>query len=263
MLNQESLRRFLHSLGFGRGYARGTNRSPTGPVPPDPEQAARYFQPLAVESEEEEPSSDEARRKRQHRLLRSRSSRKISAFFWMAGRKISRAHRRLPLWLVALVYLALAGVLCFFLTRPLLHKPEVVVEPLPQRPVSKLTLVDSVSAISQWISEKNFDRAREEIQKLEAEYPDDPRVLMTKGAIFAGERSFPEALASFQKALELSPGSAAALMNLAEIEFVMGKYPEAEEHYRKLLGHQPKNTLLLLRLYLCAQLRKDPEAAGP
>jgi Tfp pilus assembly protein PilF len=262
VLNQRSLGGFFHSLGFGRSYARGTNRSPTGPVPPDPKRASRYFQPLPVEPEEEDITPDEARRKRLNRLLRPRSSRRVSAFFWVTGRKISRLHRRLPLWLVALAYLVLAGVVCFFLTRPLLSQPEILVAPLPERPVTKPTLVESIASISQMISGKNFARAKEEVEKLEAEYPDDPRVLMTKGAVFAGERSYPEALAAFQRALDVAPGSAAALMNLAEIEFVMGKYPQAEEHYRKLSSHQPKNTLLLLRLYLCAQLRQDPEAAA-
>jgi len=262
MLNQESLGGFLHSLGIGRGYARGTNRSASGPVPPDPREGARYFQPLPVEQEEEEHSPVQGRLKRINRLLRPRSTRRVSAFFWVTRRKIARLHRALPLWLVAILYLILAGALCFFLTRPLLHKPEITAVPLPQRAAAKTGLMESITEISKLITEKNFAEAKKELQTLETEYPNDARVQMIKGATFAGERSYPEALAAFQKALDIDPNSSAALMNLAEIEFVMGKYSEAEEHYRKFLSLQPKASLVLLRLYLCAQLRKAPEEAG-
>ena len=51
------------------------------------------------------------------------------------------------------------------------------------------------------------------------------------------------------------------MMNLAEIEFVMGDYPGAEAHYLKLYDSQSKSPLLVLRLYLCAKLRKDSDAA--
>jgi tetratricopeptide (TPR) repeat protein len=262
MLNQGSLGGFLHSLGFGRGYARGTNRTAGGPVPPDPEEAARYFQPLPVEAEELEPNPSLVRLNRMNRLLRPRALRWISAFFWVFRRKIARLHRALPLWLVAFFYLVVAGGLCYFLARPLLDRPQAAeVAPLPERPVVKTDLPTALGQVSQLIAEKNFGSAREELQKLEAEYPDDVRVVMAKGAIYAGERSYPEAYAAFQKALDLSPTSAAALMNLAEIEFVMGKYSDAEANYRKLLKGQTKNPLVPFRLYLCAQLRHDPAAA--
>jgi tetratricopeptide (TPR) repeat protein len=254
---------FLHSLGFGGKYARGTGRSRSGPVPPpDSKENARYFQPLAIEQEDWEISPSEVRIKRQNRLLRPRSVRRVSAFIWVAGRKIARLHRALPLWIVALFYLAVAGVLCFYLTRPLMRPPEVAVTPLPERPVVKPSLPEAIADVSRMITEKNFVQATAELQKLESDYPDDPRVLMVKGAVLAGERAYPEAREAFQKALDLSPTSTAALMNLAEIEFVMGSYADAEAHYRKLLPSQPKNPLLLLRLYLCAKLRKDPEAAS-
>ncbi|GEM_PF-3965622 len=263
MLNLGVLAGFFHSLGFGRRYARGTNRSATGPVPPDPEAGARYFRPLPVESEEEDPSPGELRQKRLNRLLRPRWSRRISATFWVAGRKISRLHRALPLWLVAIFYLVVAGALCFLLTRPLLHPRETApAVPLPEPPpIAASDLPQALSRISQWISEKDFARARQEIQKLEAEHPDDIRVLMLKGAVHAGERSYPEALDAFRTALDRAPNSAAAMMNLAEIEFVMGKYSEAETHYRKLLATQPKNPQIPFRLFLCAQITNDPAAA--
>jgi tetratricopeptide (TPR) repeat protein len=253
---------FLHSLGFGGKYARGTNRSASGPVPRDPNEAARYFQPLPVEQEEYELTSSEARKIRQNRMLRSRSIRAFNAFFWVMGRKISRLHRAFPIWLVAIFYLTLAGGLCFFLMQPLLTHQAVAVTPLPERTVPKQSLPDAINAVSQLISEKNFAQAKEDVDKLLIAYPNDPRILMTKGAIFAGERNYPDALASFQQALDLAPDSAPAMMNLAEIEFVMGKYAEAEAHYIKLVPSQPKNPLLVLRLYLCAKLQKDPEAAA-
>lgn len=261
MLNFQVLGGFLHSLGFGRRYARGTNRSASGPVPRDPEQNARYFQPLPVEQEEYELTSNEARKIRQNRMLRPRNVRAIRAFFWVSGRKISRIHRAFPIWLVAIFYLALAGGLCFYLTRPLLNKPVVIAVPLPDRPVAKPSLQDAAASISQLIAEKNFAQAKAEVTALEADYPGDPRIIMTKGAVFAGERDYSAARAEFQKALDLSPNSTGAIMNLAEIEFVMGEYADAEGHYRQLLDSQSKNPLLVLRLYLCAKLLKDPEAA--
>jgi tetratricopeptide (TPR) repeat protein len=42
----------------------------------------------------------------------------------------------------------------------------------------------------------------------------------------------------------------------------MGQYAEAESIYQKILAIQPKNTLIVFRLYLCAQLQKNPEAAA-
>lgn len=252
---------FLHNLGFGRRYARGTNRSASGPVPRDPGESARYFRPLPVEQEEYKLTPNEARKIRQNRLLRPRNVRAVRAFFWVTGRKISRLHRAFPIWLVAVFYLTIAGGLCLYLTRPLLNTPKVAAVLLPDRPVTKPSLPDAIASISRSISEKDFTQAKAEVQTLEADYPNEPRIIMIKGAIYAGERDYPAARAEFQKALDRYPDSPAAIMNLAEIEFAMGDYANAENHYSRLSGSQSKNPLLVFRLYLCAKLLKDTEAA--
>lgn len=262
MLNQGKLGGFFHSLGFGRRYAKGMGQSRTGPIPVDPEEAARYFRPLPVEQEEYELTESEARKKRQARLLQPLIVRRLQAFGWVARRKVSRLHRTFPIWAVALFYLALAGTACFLLARPLLRPVPVSTEVVTLPPPAKGGLAESIAEITRLISEKDFSRALASAEQLETEYPDDARIFMAKGAVFAGQRAYPEALAAFQKALQLAPSSAAATMNLAEIQFVMGRYAEAESLYRKLFAAQPKNTLLIFRLYLCAHLLKNPEAAA-
>ncbi len=262
MLNEQGLGGFFHNLGFGRRYARGTGQSRYGPIPPDPEQDARYFRPLPVEQEEFELTESEARQKRQARLLLPPFKRRFKAFGWMTGRKISRLHRAFPLWIVALFYLVCAGALCYVLAQPLWNPAPVSTAVVTLPPPAKAGLEESIPEISQLISDKNFPRALAITEQLEAEYPSDPRIFMAKGAVFAGQRAYPEALAAFQKAVDLSPSSSAARMNLAEIQFVMGQYAGAESLYRKIFAAQPKNTLVVFRLYLCAQLQNNPEAAA-
>ncbi len=249
-------------MGFGRRYAKGTGQSRSGPIPEDPEDAARYFRPLPVEQEEFDLTESEARQKRHARLLKPRSVRNVQAFFWMTGRKISRLHRAFPVWAVAFFYLLCAAALCYALTRPLLHPAPVSGEIVALPPPATAGLEESIAEISRLISEKNFPPALVITEKLEAEFPNDARIFMAKGAVYAGQRSYPEALEAFQKAVDLSPSSSAARMNLAEIQFVMGRYAEAESIYQKIFAIQPKNTLLVFRLYLCAQLQKNPEAAA-
>lgn len=232
-------------------------------MPVDPEEAGRYFQPLEVEADESATvlSPGEARRRREARLLQSRFRRRINASLRVFHRKISRIHRAVPLPLLALFYLLLIGTAGFLLARPLLDKPQPgALTPLP--PVPKQSIVRSLNDISDQIRKKNFAEALAALDLLETEYPNDPRILMTRGAASAGQREYPQALAAFQKAYDLAPSIPATLMNLAEIEFVMGHYAEAEPRYRKLHKLQPKNALILFRLYLCALLQKKPDEAG-
>lgn len=232
-----------------------------GPIPPDPRDEARYFRPLPVEPEDDELTESEAAQRRRIRLHKPVFQRKIDASFWMAGRKISRLHRAFPLPLVALFYLLAAGALCFLLARPLLNPPARA-EVVALAPPPKADLADTVASLTQMIADKNFSDALAVVEKLEAEYPEDGRIFMAKGAVYAGQRNYPEALTSFEKARQLSPGSVAATMNLAEILFVMGRYPEAETLYQKIYAAQKKNTLVVFRLYLCALLQKNQEAAA-
>lgn len=249
-------------MGFGRRYAKGMGQSRSGPIPEDPRDAARYFRPLPVEQEEFELTESEARKKRHARLLQPRMSRRLTAFSWMTGRKLSRLHRAFPVWAVALFYLTCAGVLCYFLARPLLAPRPAPITIVTLPPPVKAGLEESITEISRLIAAKDFAQAQAKTEQLEAEHPDDARILMAKGAVFAGQRAYPEALAAFQKAVDLAPSSTSARMNLAEIQFVMGQYAEAESLYQKIFAIQPKNTLIVFRLYLCAQLQKNPEAAA-
>jgi cytochrome c-type biogenesis protein CcmH/NrfG len=247
-------------LGFGRRYARGMGQSHHGPIPPDPREGARYFRPLPVEPEEDALTESGAAQHRRLRLHKPVLLRKAEAFVWVAGRKISRLHRAVPLAVVAVFYLLVAGGLCFWLARPLMN-PTPPAEVVPLAPVAPAGLAETVAAITQMIAEKNFPDALAKIEKLETEYPGDARVFMAKGAVYAGQRDYPKALAAFEEAEKLSPGSVAATMNLAEILFVMGRHSEAEALYRKIHAAQKKNTLVIFRLYLCAQLQKSQEDA--
>ena len=111
------------------------------------------------------------------------------------------------------------------------------------------------------VNDKSYSQALAKSETLLADYPDDSRVNMARGAVLAGQSNYPGACAAFFKATELSPGSMPAVMNLAEIEFVLSHYPEAVALHRKLLTAQPNNALLIFRLYLCARMQKDPEVA--
>lgn len=108
---------------------------------------------------------------------------------------------------------------------------------------------------------RDFDKARELVQKADATYHTTPMSLNILGAIAIEGKQFDEGRALCEKALKIDPKFFPAQFNLAEIPFIQKQYAEARAVLEKLLKDDPKNDLLKFRIYLTYLLEKNDEAA--
>jgi len=71
--------------------------------------------------------------------------------------------------------------------------------------------------------------------------PDDVRTITALGTALDGEGDWQQALAEYQKALEIDSEYADARYDLAHLEFKHASYAEAEQQYRHLIVEDPKD----------------------
>lgn len=108
---------------------------------------------------------------------------------------------------------------------------------------------------------RNFDEAKQLIEKADADYKPTPMSLNILGAIAIEGKRFDEGRDWCNKALELDPEFFPARFNLAEIPFVQGKYAEARAALEALQKEEPKNDLLRFRIYLTYLVEKNEREA--
>lgn len=252
---------FFQKLGFGGGYAQGTGKSSHGPVPPDPEEEGRYFEPLPVEVGDVEIPKRVARLRQFARLQQPVGRRRFHAAVWVLQRKISRLHRSYPLWKIAVFYLLLAGLICVIVAGNLFFPLAPAEKFLPVQEYQE-TPDEAFARLSSLMSSRDFAGARMLVGELEAQNPDDIRLLVSKGIIAAANGDSETALVAFTRADRLKPGSLPIIFNLAETVFFLRRYAEAETQYRRILLAQPGNLQAIFRLYLCTRLQKKNDEAA-
>ncbi len=107
----------------------------------------------------------------------------------------------------------------------------------------------------------NFDGAVTAYQKALANNPLNPRVHVSLGKIYYGEKQlYYEAVTSYKKAIELDPRYIEARMGLAEVYEEKGLYQDAIGEYKKVVEQDDKNTGALYNLALVYE-KVDPREA--
>ena len=98
------------------------------------------------------------------------------------------------------------------------------------------------------LAEGNHERARKELEAVAARVPSLPDVHRTLGILHGESRRYEEAVAAFERALELYPGDVDALLNLALCKDRLGQHAAARGDLETVLlldpGH-PRATKLL------------------
>jgi tetratricopeptide (TPR) repeat protein/TolB-like protein len=107
----------------------------------------------------------------------------------------------------------------------------------------------------------NIDGAVSAYQKALANNPLNPRVHVSLGKIYYGEKQlYYEAVNSYKKAIELDARYIEARMGLAEVYEEKGLYQDAIAEYRKVVEQDDKNTGALYNLALVYE-KVDPREA--
>jgi len=92
--------------------------------------------------------------------------------------------------------------------------------------------------------------------------PKRPDIWNLRGAIFARQKRYDQAVEQFNAALAIDPNFYQAKLNLAEVNLYQGKYAEAAKHYEELRKLDPDSELLQFKLILCALLSGDATRAA-
>jgi Flp pilus assembly protein TadD len=108
---------------------------------------------------------------------------------------------------------------------------------------------------------RDFEGAKQTVEKADAAYKPTPMSLNILGAIAIEARRFDEGKALCEKALAIDPKFFPARFNLAEIPFIQGKYAEARAVLESLEKEEAKNDLLTFRIFLTYLLEKNEAEA--
>jgi tetratricopeptide (TPR) repeat protein len=110
-------------------------------------------------------------------------------------------------------------------------------------------------------AKSDIDGAVVAYQKALVHNPVNPRVHMSLGKIFYGEKGlYYEAVTAYKRAIDLDPLSVDAHMGLGEVYEEKGLYKEATEEYRRVIEIDGKHTGAMYNLALVYE-KVDPRAA--
>ena len=82
-----------------------------------------------------------------------------------------------------------------------------------------------------------------------------------RGAAYTKMKNYPAAKASFERALEFSPGMFAANFNLGELLFLQKEFEPARKWFQRMLIEDPRNELLQFKVFLCFLQMGDESGA--
>jgi cellulose synthase operon protein C len=98
------------------------------------------------------------------------------------------------------------------------------------------------------VRDKQFDKAKEAVDRLEKKLPNSPIPANLKGLIALAQNDEPLAKKSFEAALKIDPVFFAAAANIATIEVKAGKLDEAKKQFENILKADPKNAQAYIAL---------------
>lgn len=104
---------------------------------------------------------------------------------------------------------------------------------------------------------RDFKGALASLVKADEIMPATPWSLNVRGAIAIEQRQWEEGARNCVEALRIDPGFFPAKFNLCEIPFYQGKHAEARGMFERLLAQQPKDELLMYRIFLTYLLEGD------
>lgn len=108
---------------------------------------------------------------------------------------------------------------------------------------------------------RDFDTARQTIEKADAGHKATPMSLNILGAIAIEQKRFDEGREWCNKALAIDPKFFPSRFNLAEIPFIQGRYSEARATFETLQKDEPNNDLLKFRIFLTYLVEKNEREA--
>jgi len=95
-----------------------------------------------------------------------------------------------------------------------------------------------------FLGQLDYDRALREFAVVEASRPGDARVFLAEGVLRMRQGKMPEALAAFEKALQLDPLSDGVANQYAQVYDMLRDFPRAEALYDRALALAPDNAEL-------------------
>jgi tetratricopeptide (TPR) repeat protein len=106
-----------------------------------------------------------------------------------------------------------------------------------------------------------YQVALDRLGRLQGPPAQDLSVLNLRGAALTKLGRSDEAVELFRSILDTDPDYFPALFNLGEVEFLRGNHAEALELFQGLRRRDPRNELILFKIFLCQQLLGQDEAA--
>ncbi|MFB0564254.1 MAG: tetratricopeptide repeat protein [Candidatus Aminicenantaceae bacterium] len=95
--------------------------------------------------------------------------------------------------------------------------------------------------IQNYIKQRNIQKAKEELEILQANKGNDKKAFFLKGYFFHLDDERDKAITSFKEALAINPYFGEARKNLARMEYNHGNYDEARKHWRIVLANNPND----------------------
>lgn len=137
---------------------------------------------------------------------------------------------------------------------PLISFAAAPSDPLKDAPP---TYREALIAAMRSFTERDFEKAREQVKKADSSWQQTPVSLNILGAIEIEQKNFEAGRKLCLEALQRDPRFFPARFNLAEIPFVQGKYTEARVLFLKLQEDEPDDDLLKFRIFLTYLLEKN------
>lgn len=113
------------------------------------------------------------------------------------------------------------------------------------------TLRQQVETILKDFERNDYDAVISKVEATEATGESAAFLENLRGAAYTRIKNYPAAKASFERALELSPGMFAANFNLGELLFLQKDFKSAREWFQRMLIQNPQNELLQFKVFLC------------
>lgn len=118
-----------------------------------------------------------------------------------------------------------------------------------------------VLLVLSYLNKREFDKAIEASQALEARMADSPIPFNLTGLAYLAQRRFEDAEGRFRLALEKDPKFQVARMNLARLALVAKRPDDAKAAYEEVLKNDPKNLGALMGMAGLARAENDTAAA--